>query len=513
LTAQRRSKPKPQALSKWRRGRPKNSLMNLIEPILWHARKQPHTAAIIEREQTITYGELADRVLRTAGHLVKLGIVRGDQVALCLNDDSQNIVALLAVAHLGATAVPIDARARPAERARIVDAFQLRLALATQESEKGIDCPKVVLDAAWHSAVAAADRTAAAAADWHTPIAALASSGTTGVPKFTIATHFEYHFHVAAYLEVMPPRRHRYLSTLPLYFSAGRLSCLCHLLRGDTLIIHPALSSPAEFVESVLRHRISVAFVVPSMLRQLLSMAGDHRLLRSEIDLLIAGGAPLFADEKLEVVQKVTPRFCEMYGTAAMGPMAALQAGEIRERTTSVGRPFSFIDVEIVNDSDGPLDPGATGHLRCRGPGLTLPITNTSSANSKDFRDGWYYPGELAAVDELGYIFLQGRASEVIFRGGAKIFPSEVEAVLQTHEAVAEAAVVGRALSNNEQEPVAYVVARHPVTPGELLAHCRTRLTAFKVPREIHIVTELPRNLSGKVDKRALVSQEPAPPH
>src|SRR5450631_3065108 len=140
--------------------------MNLIEPILRHARMQPHVAALIEREQTIAYGELADRVLRTADHLAKLGVVRGDQVGLCLKDDSQHVVALLAVAHMGATAVQIDARSRPTERASVVGAFPLRLALVTPESEKGINCPKVVFDAAWHSAIAAADRNVAAAQDW-----------------------------------------------------------------------------------------------------------------------------------------------------------------------------------------------------------------------------------------------------------------------------------------------------------------------------------------------------------
>ena len=238
----------------------------------------------------------------------------------------------------------------------------------------------MVLDAAWHSAVAAANRNVAAEQDWHTPIAVLSSSGTTGLPQFTIATHFEYHFHIASYLEVMPPRRHHYLSTLPLCFAAGRVACLSHLLRGDTLIMHPGLSSPEEFVETVLRHKITVAFVGPSTLRQLLLIAGDDQPLLPKIDLLISGGAPLFAEEKLEVVQKVTPCFCEMYGTAAMGPTAALRREEIRERPASVGRPFSFIDIEIVNDNDEPLDPGATGHLRCRGPGLTLPIANAPKA-------------------------------------------------------------------------------------------------------------------------------------
>ncbi len=471
---------------------------------------QPHAAALIEREQTITYGELADRVFRTAGYLAKLGVVRGDQVGLCLKDDSQHVVALLAVARLGATTVQIDWQSRPTERARIVDAFPLRLALVTPESGTGVDCPQVALDAAWHSAIATADRTANAVQDWHAPIAVLASSGTTGLPKFTIATHLEYYFHITSYLEVMPPRRHRYLSTLPFYFSAGRVACLSHLLRGDTLILHPALSSPEEFVESVFRHKVTVSFVVPSVLRQLLPMADADRPLLGDIDVLISAGAPLFANEKREAVHKVTPRFCEMYGAAAIGPMAALRPEEIRERPTSVGRPFSLIDIEIVDDNNQLLSPGATGQLRCRGPGLTFPITNSSRTTSADFRDGWYYPGELAITDELGYIFLQGRTSEVVFRGGAKIFPSEVEAVLQEHESVAESAVVGRPLLNNEQELVAYVVAKHPLTPGELLAHCRTRLTAFKVPREIHIVAELPRNSSGKVDKRALTKRQRA---
>jgi acyl-coenzyme A synthetase/AMP-(fatty) acid ligase len=184
--------------------------------------------------------------------------------------------------------------------------------------------------------------------------------------------------------------------------------------------------------------------------------------------------------------------------------MSALRGEDIQDRPPSVGRPFSFVDVEIVDDDDRPLKPGTNGQLRCRGPGLTSPITIAPAMTPTDFRNGWYYPGELGSVDELGYIFLQGRTSEVIFRGGAKIFPSEVEAVLQMHECVAEAAVVARALPNNEQEAVAFVVLKQPSTSGALLAHCRTRLTAFKVPREIHVVAELPKNLSGKIDKRAL---------
>ena len=480
--------------------------MNLTEPILRHARIQPKATALIERDQAITYGELSDRVLRTAGHLAKLGIGRGDQVGLCLKDDSQQIVALLAVARLGAIAVQIDIRSRPTERSRVVDAFGLQLALVTPESEAGINCPKATLDAAWHAAVSAADQVVNTVQDWRDPFAVLASSGTTGLPKFTIATHLEYYFHIAGYLEILPPRRHRYLSSLPLYFSSGRVACLSHLLRGDTVILAPILFSPDEFIRNIFDHKITVARVAPSVLRQLLLITGKHEPLLPEIDLLVSTGAPLFPDEKREIAHKVSSRFCEMYGAAAIGPIASSRCEEIWARPASIGRPFSLIDVEIVDDNDQPLDVGAAGQLRCRGPSLTSPIVTSPNANSVDFRNGWYYPGELGTVDEFGYIFLKGRTSEVIFRNGAKIFPSEVEVVLQEHDSVAEAAVVGRALSNNEQEPVAYVVPRRPLTSGELLAHCRTRLTPSKVPREIHFVPKLPRNSSGKVDKRALAN-------
>jgi acyl-coenzyme A synthetase/AMP-(fatty) acid ligase len=196
--------------------------------------------------------------------------------------------------------------------------------------------------------------------------------------------------------------------------------------------------------------------------------------------------------------------FHEIYGSAATGPMSVLRPGDMTGHSASVGRPVSLIDIEVVDDDGRSLEPHIPGQLRCRGPGIASPIESNRSPD--DFRQDWYYPGEIAALDERGYIFLQGRTSEVIFRGGAKIVPAEVEAVLQTHHAVFEAAVVGRAAAGIEQEIVAYVVANQPVTSGDILAHCRVHLTAYKVPREIYLVPDLPRTSSGKVDKRLLAA-------
>jgi acyl-coenzyme A synthetase/AMP-(fatty) acid ligase len=245
-----------------------------------------------------------------------------------------------------------------------------------------------------------------------------------------------------------------------------------------------------------------MSFVTPSLVRQLLPIAEPAGPLFPEMDGLVSIGAPLFAEEKREALRKVAPRFQEIYGSAPIGPISILRPDDVAERAASVGRPLPLVDVEVVDDAGRPLGPQAPGRLRCRGPGLTSPVG--SGHGPDDFRDDWYYPGELAAIDERGYIFLQGRSSEVIFRGGAKIFPAEVEAVLQEHESVVEAAVVARQSPTNEQDVIAFVTTNRSVAVGELIAHCRTRLTPYKVPCEIHIVPELPRNSSGKLDKGAL---------
>jgi acyl-coenzyme A synthetase/AMP-(fatty) acid ligase len=481
--------------------------MNLIEPIIRHARTRSHDIALIEHDQTITYGALAQEVLRTEGYLASLGVKQGDQVGICLADDWRHITIFLAATHMGAVAVQIDWRSRPAEKIQIVRAFDLKFIVEAKKSDTGARCTSILVDEGWQQRVARVDHASQSVQDWHAPMTALGSSGTTGIPKFTLATHLEYYFHVASYLEVVPRIRHHvFLSTLPLYFSAGRLSVLSHLLRGDTLVLYPALFTADELLEIITRRKVTASFVVPSILRQLLAAADGSRLLLPDLKLLVATGAPLFAEEKILALGSLTPGFHELYGAAALGPLSMLQPQDVRERPGSVGLPLPLIDIDIVDDDNRSVPPGQTGRLRCRGPGLTSPIVLSGGQPPSDFLDGWHYPGELAAVDDSGFIHLCGRESEIIFRGGAKIFPAEIEAVLQAHASVAEVAVVGRTLANNEQEVVAYVVVRGQIEAGELMAHCRTHLAGFKVPRHIQIMIELPRNASGKVDKRALTN-------
>src|SRR5262249_54957529 len=210
---------------------------------------------------------------------------------------------------------------------------------------------------------------------WDGTFAILGSSGTTGVPKFAVATHLQYYFRLANYGEILPAgKRRRYLSTLSMSFSAGRVAFLSHLLRGDTLIFFPAIFFASEFAEAVSRHQATVAYVVPLALRQLLAIAGSETPLLPDLDVLLTAGAPLFPDEKRDILRKLTPNFHEIYGATAIGPISVLRPQDVLERPDSVGRPFPLVEVEIVDESGQPLRNGEAGHLRCRGPALTSPL-------------------------------------------------------------------------------------------------------------------------------------------
>jgi acyl-coenzyme A synthetase/AMP-(fatty) acid ligase len=188
-----------------------------------------------------------------------------------------------------------------------------------------------------------------------------------------------------------------------------------------------------------------------------------------------------------------------------------LRSEDIGSHASSVGQPHSLAEVQVVDDTDRPLPLGEAGKLRFRGPALASPLDEPGQPANPAFRDGWYFPGEIATLDDRGYIHLTGRVSELIMRHGAKIHPAEVEAVLQRHPDVLECAVVGHRAANNEEEVIAFLVGHRPLELAAIVAHCRTHLAPTQRPQRFHFVEALPKNSSGKVDKKALASRLSSP--
>jgi len=476
--------------------------MNVVSRVMHFGRTRAAAAALVDGGRIISYGTLADLTARTAQYLASLGVRRGQWIGLCLKDTADHLIALLGSALMGAVPVPLDWRARARENARLVKALDLPWLLSEPTAMATGSEGTIRLDDAWHRGVARARADAAWAGDWHDPFLISASSGSTGTPTFTMMTHLQYHFAMTGMLELMElAGHHKFLCTLPLYYSGGRNSCLAHLLRGDCVELYPNLYSPAEYVELVARRHITVAVMVPTGIRQLLDAAGDAPLLPN-LSALFCTGAPLHIAEKLDAARRLTPQFHERYGTAETLAVSVLHPEDFTARGGSVGQPHSLVELDVVDADDRSLPDGEAGILRIRGPGMASPVA--AQTEQRKFRGGWYYPGEIARMDADGYLFMGGRTSDVIMRNGAKVYPAEVEGALMEHPGILEAAVLGVLGSDNEERVVAFVVPAGNIAAGALIAHCRTRLTAHKVPAKFHFLADLPKNTAGKIDRAAL---------
>ncbi|HLJ20690.1 MAG TPA: class I adenylate-forming enzyme family protein [Stellaceae bacterium] len=480
--------------------------MNLAEIIARHAIDRSEVVALADGERTLTYRALDRQIRLGATQLRSLGIEPGDAVAICLKDTADHVIAFLSAARLGAVSVPIDWRAPPGERARVAQGFGAKLALTEAGAGRVAGVPSRAVDATWYAEVERQSVDHEFRSDADAALMIGLTSGTTGAIKGMLVTHRQMHARARPFDEILGDRLHRYLSASPLAFSAGRNYCLTHIIKGQTVIFHPSLFTAEEYVEAINRHRATGGFVVPTVIRWLLDLPRGDGPLMPNVEVLMCGGAPLRAEDKRAMLAHVTPNFYEFYGTVATGPISFLRPGEMAVHAESAGRPAAGWELSIVDEDERPVEPGSAGRLRTRGPALASGLVGDTTSAIEGFRNGWYYTGDLAALGADGFLYLRGRATDVILRGGSNVHPDEIEAILLEHPAVAEAAVVGRPSRELGEEVVAFAVARGSVEPEALIDHCRKRLTAFKVPCEIVLVADLPRTSFGKVDRKRLRS-------
>lgn len=425
--------------------------MNLCHALEQHANQQPETVAIIDGQRIVNYGDLDLLVRMTASHLLELGVQPADRVGICLGDHSDHLIAMLAVARMGGVILPIDWRATASEKAALARGFGARLLLVDANDRSADVASSMALDADWHRAVANVDTRRKFLSGSKAPLLINLSSGTTGVAKEVVVSHEQLLARFTAWWKDLGLERgNRYFSALPLSFSFGRAYGLYSLIGGNTVILHPSLFSTEGLIAAIKSSRASMALFVPTMLRRLLEVHGEkNELLLPDLRYLVSGAAALAPDEKHQIVQRINPNLYEIYGSTGAGVITVLQPEDIGDHAESVGRPSTLSEIEIVDEQDHPVPPDTVGRLRCRGPQVAgTPDGQPNAApGGEGIRGGWCYTGELAKLDDAGFILLKGRLSEVINSGGFKIHPEEIEAVLLSHPAVAEAAVVRHCLN------------------------------------------------------------------
>lgn len=494
--------------------------MNLADALAHHVRARPDRPAIIAGDRVVLYRELDGMVRRWAAHLRACGARQGEVLGIALRDSIEHLVALYASARLGAVSLPMDWRWTDAEKSAVATHFGARLVLTESDAPAlpGLRC--LTVDDAFLAAVAAApaDEAFPEGPDCaEMPLLLSLSSGTTGRPKGPMVTHQQFLRRFwTHWIDLGLNARETYVSATPMYFGGGRTFCMSLLFSGGTTILFPPPYKPEELAAEIARRNATSAFLVPTLLRRLLDLPEDLAVPLRQMRLLLSSGAPLHPWERVAIREKLCPNFHEYYASTEGGGVSLLRPEDMAVHPDSVGRPVFGVEVAILGDDDQPLPAGEVGRLAYRGPGVARGFHNDPDASAEAFNDGWFLPGDLASVNEAGYVFLKGRRKDLIIRGGINIYPAEIESVLLSDPRLAEAAVVAWPSADMGEDIAAFVVPRAGIAPPAaeaLMALCVARLAPYKVPRDVFAIEDLPRNSAGKVVKAELAARlDPLPP-
>jgi acyl-CoA synthetase (AMP-forming)/AMP-acid ligase II len=501
------------------------------------AQRYGRRVAVAERGRTWTYAEFVNRLQRVGAALHGVGLTRGDRVAILLPDTHEYLEADYGAMASGLVRVPLDPRLIRGELvAQLADAGARALIFGHADVERVADLPADLSDlrvlvqvgraagggtptrlAAGarlydYETVLGAARAGATTLEDDTELAALNyTGGTTGRPKAVMIAHRNLAAIVQNVLAARPVYPDDvFLNVRPLWPIASVL-VLVQLLAGATVVLGGRFQAE-RFLTQLQRHRVTATSLVPTLLIRLLDQTDprqhDLRALRT-ID---HGAAAIPPEVFLRAIDALGPRVSVLYGLSEAPWTCYLSGAELADPTErerlirTVGRELFGYRVVIRDEAGAPVPPGTPGEITIQGAHVMQGYWRQPETTAVALREGWLHTGDLGRLDEDGYLAVVGRTKEVIRSGGNTILPVEVEHVLLTHSAVAEAAVIGVPDREWGENVKALVVLRPgaSATTEELIAHCRAHLASFKQPRLVEFVKALPRSHYGKVLKTRL---------
>ena len=500
----------------------------------YHAANAPHATALVAprgahgaaEERAYSFFELNDTVDRIAAGLQSRGIRRGDSVLVALKNRPELVMLQAAIGRLGASAVSVSWRSTPPEIEYIATHSQARAMVFDAAIEPTIrhTLPLLPFPASNAFAVGGAIEgfptwsdllTAGDAFDEASEEGAVVmyTSGTTGKPKGAVRKfQREALAHVLSFIEQTPMvAGETHLVVCPLYHAtAFAFTSFTYILGGKVIVLGDF--KPEAFLETVERYRVTTTAVVPTMLHRILELGPDRirRYDTSSLKVIFSGGAPLSATLARDALDVLGDKIYNFYGATETGLVTLAGPDDLRASPGTIGRLIPGQEVRLIGEDGRDVPEGEVGELYARSALLVAGYHADEAATRGSMRDGYFSVGDLARRDARGCYHIEGRKRDMIISGGVNVYPAEVEAALDAHPAVLEAAVVGIPDREWGERVRAYVVLRPGIhlTAERLAAHCAERLAKTKVPREIRFLDHLPRNPTGKVLKRELRSME-----
>jgi long-chain acyl-CoA synthetase len=470
-----------------------------------------------------TYGELDGQSGRFAAGLREVGLEPGDVVALQLPNVPQFLTAYFGALKAGLVVLPLNPLLMAPEleyhlgdsSARLLIGFEGMHAEASKACERlGIPLYLVSFGAAplpddarpVSALMGAADGDVVPRSPEDTAVL-IYTSGTTGKPKGAELTHFQLYMNCTIAGQLFGARNDDVtLAVLPFFHVFGLSSVINVAVRyGGCLSIVPRFQ-PGDVLDILERDRCTVIGGVPTMLHALAQMDITGRDL-SALRVAVSGGASLPEDIMRTFESKYGIEVLEGYGMSETASSCTFNRPGDR-RVLSIGKPLWGVTVRVGDAQDRPLPPGRehVGEILIRGHNVMKGYLGRPEATEETLRGGWLHSGDLGYMDDDGFYFIVDRAKDLVIRGGYNVYPREIEEVLYAHPGILEAAVIGKPDERLGEEVVAVVACREgsELTAEEVIAYCRERLAAYKYPREVRFVAELPKGPSGKILKAAL---------
>jgi long-chain acyl-CoA synthetase len=479
-------------------------------------------AAVIYKDQPVTYNELLSRAQRFAHALKDLGIKPDDKVALMLNNCPEYIISYFACAYLGAVAVPVNIFNKERELEYLLrnsDSVALIASPAFAEIFSKIENKPplfkwLIVNGSYREGLEFSKLEAAAKAG---PFEAqctgesvaeiLYTSGTTADPKGTMLTHTNLFFHANAITNLLKlDDNDRSMLVVPMFHGYGITVLLCSLMTGASMVLLDPFN-PTEVFEQIQKHRVTFLPMVVAMYFVLVNHPDRTKYDLSCLRIGISGASAMPAQLMKEASEAFNIKILEAWGLTECSASATIQRMDKPYKEGSVGLAYDGVKVGIMDESGNLKGANEVGELVIKGPLVMKGYYKKPAETAEALIDGWLHTGDMGYYDNDGYFFMVDRKKELINVGGEKVFPREVEEIMYQHPSVADAVLIPQKDARLGEIPVAIIIpkAGASISEKDMIDFLGQRMARFKVPRRVYIVQQVPRTPVGKILKRELI--------